>query len=171
MIASFLQNASGIIAIIEILGFVVMGLFVFTGIFGSKNNERRTEADRIASELIERLKEKVEQLEQDMTEHTQQRDIELKDMTERLEAHQKEIHQLQGSNDAYLKILTLRDPAAQKVFSEAPAIFEIAKENNQLSRNNGESIIKLTNTLNQFIENLRPILIHLEPKKMLAKAV
>jgi hypothetical protein len=147
MISWFLNNSQSIVAVLELAGLAVMGFFVFTGFFGSKTNDRRSESDKVADGLIGRLQLTVDQNAKDMAA-----------MVVRIDAQQKEIHQLQGQNDAYLKIITLREPAVAKVFDDAPAIFAIARENNQYSKANNEAIKNLTNTIEMFINRLPPLM-------------
>lgn len=141
------QHLEGIIAFGELAGFIVMGLFAFTGIFSTKQSERRGESDRVADTLIERLQKTVDKNADDMTA-----------MSARIDDQQKEIHQLQGKNEAYLQIITLRDPNVAKVFEEAPVIHGIIRENNVLAKGQLEALKQLTETIEKFINSLPPLM-------------
>lgn len=154
MISWLFSNVQNLVAVLEMLGFAVLGVLVFMGFFGSKNNDRRAESDTLADGLINRLKQTVEQQTADIA-----------SMTTRMDDQQKEIHVLQGKNEAYLQILTLRDPAATKVFEAAPEIHRIIRETAVATKHNGDAMQDLTKTLSRFIDTLQPLLIHLELAK------
>lgn len=149
-----IQNLPTIMAL---AGWGIAGSFVLIGMFGISARSRRKESDELADGLIGRLQTTVNQNATDM-----------KVMGERIDAQQKEIHQLQGKNDAYLQIITLRDPQTAKVFAEAPKIFAVAENTNTLTKANNVAIAELTNKISDFIEALRPVLIPLDPKAFLA---
>lgn len=160
--ASTTTTIGAVANLVGIFGYLVGGFFVFFYFWNKTDSARRKENDRIAAELIRNLEKKVEQMEADMAAHTLARDEEISELTEKLTAQQREIHLLQGQNEAYLKILTLRDPTAQKVFEEAPEVFKIAKENNKISTGNSLAIEGLTKTIARFIDTLQPVLQHIE---------
>lgn len=141
------QHIEAIVAFGELAGFAFMGLFAFTGIFSSKQSERRTESDDLADGLINRLKQTVDQ-----------QTIDMQTMSKRIDDQQKEIHTLQGKNEAYLQIITLRDPEVAKVFAEAPGIHVIIRDTNKLAKDNLEALKNLTETMEKFINNLPPLM-------------
>lgn len=134
-------------------GYVIIGGLALLGYF-RKDDSRQAQSNQVADGLIDRLQKTVDQNGKDMTA-----------MSARIDDQQKEIHQLQGSNDAYLKIITLRDPATAKVFEEAPAIYAIVRETNGDVKAAASSLDELTQTLSRFIDALQPVLIHLELSK------
>ena len=138
----WISNAQNFASVLGFLGYAGFGGMVLLGYF-KKDNNRSQESDEIADTLIGRLKEMIEQQKKDLGE-----------MTVRLDTQQKEIHQLQGQNEAYLKILALRDPATERVFKEAPEVFQMVRENR-------ETLTHLAETMASFIEAINPILVHL----------
>lgn len=140
--------------IMALAGWGVAGSFVLLGMFGMSARMRRKESDELADGLINRLQQTVDANAKEITV-----------MTTRIDLQQKEIHQLQGKNQAYLEIISLRDPNTAKVFEMAPEVFATARDTNTVAKKNNESIEELTRTLAHFIDTLQPILINLELKK------
>lgn len=133
-------------ATIEFIILVIGGIFAFTGVFSTKQSDRRNESDKVADGLIERLTKTVNQNVDDM-----------KAMTIRIDDQQKEIHILQGKNEAYLQIINLRDPGVAKVFEAAPEIQQIIRDIKQLALDQSEALTNLTNAIETFINNLPPL--------------
>lgn len=151
MFSFLFDNPQKIVAGAEILGFAILGILAFSGIFSTKNKDRRNESDKLADGLINRLKETLDQQAKDMTK-----------MSERIDTQQKEIHHLQGQNEAYLTILSLRDPATAKVFEEAPEIFTVARETNEMVHTNNEVVKELTKSLTEFINTFQPLVLSMK---------
>ncbi len=156
MLHWFITN---IVGILEILALALIGAFAAFGYWGGKDSTRQEKSDQIADGLIDRLQKTVDQNTKDMAAQTV-----------RIDNQQKEIHQLQGQNDAYLKIITLRDPATLKVFEEAPEIYLIARETNEFAREIKEMVAKqaqattsLTAAMEDFINRLPPLTAAMTP--------
>ncbi len=143
MLQFFQQNLNPV----EIASTVVAGIFVILGLFGMGTRQRRQENDGLADSLISRLQKTVDQNAKDM-----------QAMSARIDDQQKEIHVLQGKNEAYLQIITLRDPATAKVFDEAPEIYKIARETHEFAKQQVEALKALTNTMEKFINNLPSVM-------------
>lgn len=165
MLNFLFNNSQGIVAILEIAGFAVMGILVFTGAFSGKTRERRTEADDLSDKLITRLQQTVDQqakdldkMREDMNEHTKARDAEVKELRDQLK-------HLQGRNGVLEDLFKGRDPQMQMFLKDAPELMTIARANNSLAKENSEAITHLTQKLAQFIDTLQPLLIHFELKK------
>lgn len=138
-----------IIQFLELAGLAIMGFFVITGIFGNKNKDRIKEKDDLADSLITRLQQTVDQQSKDM-----------ESMKCMLNDQQKQISILQGQNEAYQKLITLRDPATEKVFKEAPDIFHLAREGSQIQKATLQSVEQLSEKIIELIVELRPLLEH-----------
>jgi hypothetical protein len=141
-----LNNLQTIIGVAELLGFAAIGGLIIFGVFGSKLGDRRAESDRVADGLIERLQKTVDQNAVDMTA-----------MGKRMDDQQKEIHLLQGQNEAYLKLISLRDPKIAAIFDEAPEIYTIARETHALAQAQVDALKRLTDTMEEFINRLPPL--------------
>ena len=152
MLTWVLGNGQNIVAVLEILGFAVIGGFVFLGWFGGLDNTRRTESDSLADGLIKRQQQTIEQMGEDIKKLQADRDTQ-----------QKEIHVLQGQNEAYLKIITLRDPQTAKVFEEAPEIYQIARDTKVLAEKQLDAISGLTKAMEEFINRLPPLMPVMQP--------
>lgn len=147
MIGWFLGNLQAVIGALELCGFALIGIFAFTGLWSGKDNDRRTESDKVADGLIGRLQKTVDQNATDMSA-----------MNVRIDSQQREIHILQGQNDAYLKIITLRDPAVKKIFDDAPEIHQLIRDTNNVAHSQLEATKNLTVAMEQFINRLPPLM-------------
>jgi len=152
MIAWALQNGAEILAVLEFFGLVLLGVFAFTGVFDTKLSDRRNESDKVADGLIDRLQKTVDQNAKDMLA-----------MSARIDDQQKEIHVLQGKNEAYLQIITLRDPVVKKVFDEAPEIYQIARETHGYAKAQADSLKKLTDTMEEFLNRMPAVMPTMTP--------
>ena len=144
MLSWVLQNGPVILAF---GGYFIAGILVFLGYLGMGSSDRRKESEELADSLINRLQQTVEQLTTDIKKLQTDRD-----------AQQKELHVLQGQNEAYLKIITLRDPATAKVFEEAPEIFQLARDTYDLAKSQANSLKKLTDTMEEFLNRMPPVM-------------
>ena len=135
-------------------GYVVAGIFVVIGMFNKQANTQRDKNDKLTSELIDKFEKKAdiyeEELElvrQQMKDHAAERDEQIANL-------QGDIKGLTAKNEMLENLFKGRDPAMQSIFHEAPVIFAIARENNALSRANGEAITKLTTVITDLVEKL-----------------
>lgn len=136
---NFLQNLNPI----EVTAAIIGGVFVVLGMLGMGAKQRREESEGLADGLIKRLQLTVDQNAKDMTA-----------MSSRIDEQQKEIHQLQGKNEAYLQIISLRDPAIAEVFKAAPDVFIVARETNNLVKAQAAALQSLTKAVEDFIHRL-----------------
>lgn len=127
-------------------GYAVVGALVILGYF-RQDDGRLKASEELASNLINRLQQTVEQNSKDMTA-----------MSKRMDDQQKEIHLLQGKNEAYLQIITLRDPDVAKVFDEAPEIYKIARETHEYAKAQADALKKLTDTMEEFLNRMPAVM-------------
>lgn len=156
-----LQNG---IAILGFGGYAIVGALVVLGFF-KKDDSRRTESDSIADTLINRLQQTVEQQTKDIARMQFDMDRHTKDRDEQIRKLSDELQHMKGRNSVLEDLFKGRDPAMQAFLKDAPALFDVAKENNGLAREMAQGLGSLEGTLSRFIETLQPILIHLEINK------
>ena len=144
---SNLFTSIGAVGILAIVGWGVTGFLVVTGIFGSKYTDRRKESDRLADDLINRLKETVEQQSKDIAE-----------LKTQMSTQRAELDHVKGRNSVLEDLFKGRDPGMQQFLKDAPMLMEIAHANNALAKENSEAVSHLTDTLSTFFERLEPML-------------
>jgi uncharacterized coiled-coil protein SlyX len=132
-------------------GYLVAGILAIAGIFNMQRQKQRADNDQTAANLINNLKITVDLQEKELV------SLRLREVDQG-----KQIAHLQGQVKVLSDILQGRDPQQMEVFKQAPAIFDIARENNKMSRANNEAITKLTETISIFIESLQPLMNTLE---------
>lgn len=140
---------------LEIIGFggyIVGGAFAVYGIFDMRARTLRTANEETARNLIANLQATVTQ--QEKVAAKQEKDLgNLRD----------QLNHMSGRNSVLEDILKGRDPAMAAVFKEAPAIFEIARQNHAMSKSTNEAIVKLTTTLEEFLNRLPPLTAVIKP--------
>lgn len=144
---SNLFTSIGAVGVLAIVGWGVTGFLVVTGIFGSKYTDRRKESDRLADDLINRLKETVEQQSKDIAE-----------LKTQMSTQRAELDHVKGRNSVLEDLFKGRDPGMQQFLKDAPMLMEIAHANNALAKENSEAVSHLTDTLSTFFERLEPML-------------
>ena len=153
---------------IENTGWIIAGALALAGVFNAKFRERRRESDETATNLINNLRTTVEvqeksiaKMQHDMDEHTKQRDIEIKDLRDK-------VHNLSGRNSVLEDLFKGRDPAMQLFLKDAPNLMTIARQNNiliseqndlavknnDLAVKNSEAITALTNKMTELVSSL-----------------
>ena len=147
MITWIFDNSQNIISVGEFVIIVIGGIFFALGTFGGKVTDRRNDSDKVADGLITRLQQTVDQNATDMTA-----------MSARIDDQQKEIHILQGQNEAYFKIITLTNPEAAKVFDEAPEIYKIVRDTHAAVVAQAQALTSLTKAIETFINSLPPLM-------------
>lgn len=147
MLNWILSNAQGLVAIIEVLGFAGLGVLVLTGSFSGEAKRMQGESDRVAQDLISNYRITIEEQEKKIS------GLLVKEVEQG-----KQIAHLEGQLKVLADMVALRDPQTASVFSEAPEIFKLARENNQYSKANNAAIERLTNTIEEFINRLPPLM-------------
>jgi uncharacterized coiled-coil protein SlyX len=132
-------------------GYIMAGGFAIVGAFNMQRQKQRNDNDVASSNLINKLKITVDLQEKEIT------SLHLKEVDQG-----KEIAHLQGQVKVLADILQGRDPQQVEIFKQAPAIFEIARENNRMSRANNEAITTLTEKISNLIESIQPLVNTLE---------
>lgn len=135
-----LSNAQNAESALIIAGAVIAGFFYFYGSFGKNKQELSQENMATAQNLIENYKQTIEV-----------QNGKIKDLSTKEIDQGKQIAHLEGQVKVLTDMVALRDPATLEVFKAAPAIFEIARDNNLVARANGAAIEKLTQTLEIFL--------------------
>ena len=140
--------------IIPNIGWVLAGAFALLGMFNSKQRERRRDDDITAANLINTLKTTVDiqekaiaKMRTDMEEHTRQRDVEIKELRDK-------VHNLSGRNGVLEDLFKGRDPGMQNFLKEAPMLMDIARENNGLAKETSKALVNLTNTIEHLVSRL-----------------
>lgn len=146
MITWVYQNIQSIVAGGEFIIIAVGGFFFVMGGFGGKLNDRRKESDQVADGLIVRLQKTVDQ-----------NAIDMGAMNRRIDDQQKEIHLLQGKNQGYLEVLSLRRPDIDDIFKDAPLVHQIIRDTNKQVGEQAKALTDLTKAIETFINNLPPL--------------
>jgi outer membrane murein-binding lipoprotein Lpp len=159
------MNTDLLLGAVAVSGYVIAGVFALRGQWDTAAKQKRSEADELSDKLIERLQQTVDQQSKDlenmrvaMEKHTSERNKEVQTLRD-------DLKHLQGRNGVLEDLFRGRDPAMQAFLKDAPTLMEIARENNGLARETGQGLQKLEATLSRFVDNLSPLLIHLELKK------
>lgn len=137
-------------------GYVIAGALAIYGIAFGQYRTRRGDNDQITQNLINNYKLTVENQEK-----------KIKELSEKEIQQGKDLAHLQGQIKVLQDIVTLRDPETLKVFKEAPAVFAIARATNEISKENGQKIDVLTDSLASFMDALRLALPHVVPAPQL----
>lgn len=92
----------------------------------------------------EKCAAQIAMMQNQILENTKAHDLQISDLTTQL-GH------LKGTNETLERLFTGRDPIQEQVFKQAPEIFTIARENNAVSKRNGEALLELSTLLKTFI--------------------
>lgn len=156
-----------ILSILGFAGYVVAGIFAFRGQWDTASKTKQSEERQLSDDLIKRLQQTVDQqakdlekMRDDMKEHTRVRDLEVKDLRDK-------VKHLEGRNGVLEDLFRGRDPAMQTFLRDAPKLIEIAHANNALAKENSDALTHLTTTIASFVDTLQPLLLKLEVKKNL----
>lgn len=132
-----------ITTILTIIGWVIVGGLALYGVFNTQQKAREKESDQTAANLINNLKTTVDVQEKEIL---RLRDKEV--------TQGKEIAHLSGQLAMLERVVQGRDPAMQQFLKDAPALFQIARENNGLAKANSEAVTALTNSITILVESL-----------------
>ncbi len=127
-------------------GYIIAGVLVVLGMFGMGARDRRSESDKVASDLINNLKLTVEQLEKANVA-----------MTARLDQTTKELHLMQGRNEMLERLFNGAEGSILSFLKQAPSLVEMIKDNNALSHQNNAALTTLTDTMEKFLNKLSEV--------------
>lgn len=151
MLNWILQNGT---TLLGFAGYILLGVFAFVGYFKKDTSALVEEADQVRQKLISSLKDTVDQqdrtlkkMQEDMEKHTEKRDLEVKDLRDKL-------HNLTGRNAVLEDLFKGRDPAMQSFLKDAPTLITIAHENNQLGKSTAESVKRMADALASLMQHI-----------------
>lgn len=142
---------STFLSIMAVFGWIIAGGLSTFGILDSQKRSRREDEDKVAQNLITNLKltteeqdKTIKKMQADIAQHTKERDVEMKELAAL-------VNHLQGRNSILEELFKGRNPKLDEFFKEAPSIFEITKENNEMSKSMQQSMKILTETMSDFL--------------------
>jgi ABC-type transporter Mla subunit MlaD len=140
-----------ILSMLGLAGYVIAGVFAFRGQWDKSSKNKDAEADALSDKLIQRLQQTVDQSEKSVA-----------TLSAKLEQTTKELHQMQGRNQVLESLFNGSENSIMAFLKQAPVLVKMTGESNQLAKDTSASIDHLASTFAKFIDNLQPILIHIE---------
>lgn len=125
----------------------VVGALALFGIGNTTWRGKKKDDSEVAQQLIDNLKLSLDQ------EKTKTANL-----TTELTGTNTKLSHTQGELATAKEILQGRDPLQAQVFKDAPAAFAYAKENHEMSKQNSQAITKLTETMQGFLEAIKPLM-------------
>ncbi len=130
-----------------ISGYLIAGAFALYTQYSKQKTQSKTEDDKVASNLINNLKITVDQQEKA-----------LKDTNIKLEQTTKDLHLMQGRNSVLEGLFNGNENSILAFLKQAPQLMEVASENHKLAVASNEALTNLTNTMNNFLLHIMPLM-------------
>ncbi len=128
-------------------GYGIAGIFALVQMYSKSNQKRVSDNDQTATNLINNLKTTV-----DLQEKA------IKENKALLDKTTKELHQMEGRNSVLESLFNGSENSILAFLKQAPVLMDIAKENHELATANNKAITDLTNTMNNFLLHIMPLM-------------
>lgn len=137
-------------------GWAAFGVLAIVGLFSNQRRKRNIEDDQTAANLIANLRTTVDVQEKTIAQMRTDATVREKESREETHALRDQLNQMIGRNTFLEELFKGRDPLQQKMFEQAPAIFELVKDNHKMSQENGVAIANLTTAITELIKSITP---------------
>lgn len=140
-----------VLSLLGLGGYIIGGVFALRGQWDKASKAKDAQADELGDKLIQRLQQTVDQYGKDNAA-----------LAQKLDQTTKELHQMQGRNQVLEELFNGSESSIMAFLKQAPKLMQIADENNNLAKDTNTAIEHMAATFAKFIDNLQPILIHIE---------